>query len=203
MEDVFHSRCQIIPQSEDETPHFLVVLGSSGAQSRACFNLSSLAALCDVGGALSSLWHYFRMKSRSCSQTVFVIIRKVQFQGGMGSDEVVESCVLHLYKMLQKGGEALILQQRGGRRSPQVTMTTLSDGEFPGRVFIDRSMSWLRDSSRSGDSEGGMRGLEALCMSLVMDLQGNPAACLEGRCSDPRILRDSSSTQSIRQSQEL
>lgn len=113
----------------------------------------------------------------------------------MGRDEVVESCVLHLEKTLQKGGEALILQQRGGGRSPQVTTTTFSDGEFPGRVFIDGSLSWLRDSSHSGDSEGGMRGLEALCVCLVMDLQGNPAACLEGGRSDPRIPRDSSSTQ--------
>lgn len=110
----------------------------------------------------------------------------------MGRDEVVESCVLHLEKTLQKGGEALILQQRGGGRSPQVTTTTFSDGEFPGHVFVDGSLSWLRDSSHSG---GGMRGLEALCVCLVMDLQGNPAACVEGGRSDARIPRDSSSTQ--------
>lgn len=40
-----------------------------------------------------------------------------------------------------------------------------------------------------------MRGLGALCVYLVMDLQGNPAACLEGGRSDARIPRDPSSTQ--------
>lgn len=84
-----------------------------------------------------------------------------------------------------------------------MTMTISSDGESPGCVCIDQSMAWLRDSSLAGEGKGGMRGLRAFFMCLVLDLQGNRAACLEGGCSDPRILRDSSSTQNIRHSQEL